>query len=169
MQVKIISQPASLLAIHQKLAANHLKPNVTELGFLVMPTNFNLNHSQPSGKSLTTAGISPAAKGRAQSHYLRALEQIKMKRLTLAVQELRDAIHNDPQNSEYYALLGKIHLEKGLTGVANINLRQALKLNPEEPLALECMKKLSTEAESQSKHSASGLTDRLFNFLSRKL
>jgi len=91
-----------------------------------------------------------------------------MKKSTLAIQELRGALEHDPENSEYHALLGKIHLEKGLLGMANINLRQALKLNPEEPLALECLEKLKAQADNQPKPSHADLGSRLINFFNRK-
>lgn len=133
-----------------------------------MQVNSNSRQSSSDAIPPQIGGVTPAAKERAQRHHQRALEQIKMKNTNQAVQELRDAIAHDPENSEYHALLGKIHLEKGLSGMANINLRQALKLNPEQPIALECMQKLQAQANSQNKQPAD-LGSRILSFLNRKL
>jgi Flp pilus assembly protein TadD len=135
--------------------------------------NPNSRPNSPQAASQTqsslTTGVTPSARDRAERHYLRALEQVKMRNSTSAVQELRGAIENNPYKSEYHALLGKVHLEKGLTGMANINIRQALKLNPEEPLALDCLKKIKVQTVNQEQESAQGITNRVMNFLNGKI
>ena len=118
-----------------------------------------------SDAKLDAKFVSAAAKERAQNHYNRALERIQLRNSSLAVQELRDAIKQDPYNSEYHAMLGKIHLEKGLTGMANINLRQALTLNPDDTLALQCLKKLKAHALNPTDSANSSLVNRLLGFL----
>jgi len=123
------------------------------------------SHIEPS----LVARVSASAKDRAERHYRRALEQMKMRNSTSAVQELRGAIENNPHNSEYHAMLGKVHLEKGLTGMASINIRQALKLNPEEPLALECLKKIKVKTVQPDQETNPGMTNRLMKFLNRKI
>lgn len=135
-----------------------------------MSVNPNLSQfkSVSTAKSAATQNTSTAAKERAQRHYLRAQEQIKMKNLNVAVQELRDAIKTDPHNSDYHALLGKVHLGKGLAGMAAINLRQALKLDPQNSLALDCMRKLNAQAPA-SQPAQLGLGERLRNLLTKKL
>lgn len=125
-------------------------------------------NSVPSTTPLPAVTVSNAAKEHAQRHYERAQAQIKLKKLSLALQELRDAIKLDPGNSEYHALMGKVHLDRGMTGMATISLRQALKLNPDESLALECMQELATQARDRKANSAS-MTSRFLNFLNRKL
>lgn len=111
--------------------------------------------------------VSAAAKERAQNHYNRALERIQLRNSSLAVQELRDAIKQDPYNSDYHAMLGKVHLEKGLTGMANINLRRALKLNPEDRLALKCLKKLKAQAAPPTAPETPSLVGRILGLLGK--
>lgn len=118
---------------------------------------------------MLTSG-SAAAKARAQRHYQRAIEQLKMRKTGAAVQELQGAIEADPTTSDYHALLAKIHLDKGLISLAKLNLRQALKLNPNDALAQACQKKLEAQAaQPASPPPPADLGTRLKNFLNRKL
>lgn len=79
----------------------------------------------------------PAVINYAQRHYQRAIQYAKQGQWTLGVQELRDAIRIEPNNADYYALLGFVHLRQHLPGMAKVYLRQALKLNPQQQLALK--------------------------------
>ncbi|MEH2236550.1 DnaJ domain-containing protein [Nostoc sp.] len=81
--------------------------------------------------------VKPVLTNYAQRHYQRAIEYVRLANWTLAVQELRDAIKLEPNNSDYYALLGLVHLQQKLIGMARVYIRQALKLNPEDSLALK--------------------------------
>ncbi|MEH2249722.1 J domain-containing protein [Nostoc sp.] len=81
--------------------------------------------------------VKPVLTNYAQRHYQRAIEYVKLTKWTLAVQELRDAIKLEPNNSDYYALLGLVHLQQKFIGMARVYIRQALKLNPENSLALK--------------------------------
>jgi len=85
-----------------------------------------------------------AAQERAKGHFQRAQDQFKMKRYNEAVAELRDAIKNDPTQSEYHAWMAKVQLQKGLVGMAAISIRQALQLDENDALALECQKQIDT-------------------------
>lgn len=106
---------------------------------------------------------------RAQRHFLRAQEQFKMKKYSEAIKELRDAIQTNPTKSEFHAWLAKVHLANGLPGMAAISVRQALKLNPKDELALECRKQIEVEptdtTPKKPEKNASGLS----GLLSRKL
>ncbi|MBE9179933.1 hypothetical protein IQ268_15280 [Oculatella sp. LEGE 06141] len=133
-----------------------------------MSANSDLSRSQPEHQPYVPS-LSVAAKGLAEQHYRRAQEQFKMRNATLAVQELRDAIKINPAHSEYHALLAKVHIAQGLFGMANISLRQALKLNPEEPLALECLKELRNQPEQQKPQEATSFAERIRGFLTMKL
>lgn len=105
---------------------------------------------------------------RAERHLERAKDQFKMKKYNEAVKELRDAIQLDPMQSEFHAWLAKVQLKKGLTGMANISIRQALKLDPANELALECQKLV--EEQSSEKGNASDEKQKgLGGLLSRKL
>jgi len=86
--------------------------------------------------------VNPVLKNYAQRHYQRAIDYVRLAKWTLAVQELRDAIKLEPNNSDYYALLGLVHLQQKFPGMAKVYLRQALKLNPQHSLALKYALKL---------------------------
>ncbi len=73
----------------------------------------------------------------APRHYQRAVDYVKQSNWKLAVQELRDAIKLKPQQSDYHALLGLVHLKQNLPGMARVYMRQALKLDPKHRLALK--------------------------------
>ena len=62
-----------------------------------------------------------------------------------AEQELRDAIKIEAGKSEYHALLGVAYLQQNLQSMAKVYLRQALKLNPQDPLACRFAPKLGLE------------------------
>ncbi|MEA5550754.1 DnaJ domain-containing protein [Anabaena cylindrica UHCC 0172] len=79
----------------------------------------------------------PAHINYAQRHYERAVEYGQQAKWALAVQELRDAIKLEPNNSDHYALLGVIHFQQNFPGMAKVYIRQSLKLNPKQPLALK--------------------------------
>lgn len=96
----------------------------------------------------------------AQRQYQRAQEQIKLKAWDQALKELREAIQLVPDNSEYHALMAVIHLQKGMTGMATISLRQALKLDPKNETALQCKQKLAAKMVQKPQKPA-GLADRL--------
>lgn len=106
---------------------------------------------------------------RAQRHLKRAQEQFKMKKYNEAVTELRDAIKVDPSQSEFHAWLAKVHLEKGLPGMAAISVRQALKLNSQDELALECQKRIEAIAPTSDAAKTEKPATGLAGLLSRKL
>ncbi|MGM3309144.1 J domain-containing protein [Anabaena sp. WFMT] len=90
----------------------------------------------------------------AQRHYERAVEYGQQAKWALAVQELRDAIKLEPNNSDHYALLGVIHFQQNFPGMAKVYIRQSLKLNPKQPLALKyagILKIKTTDEETSPK------------------
>lgn len=93
----------------------------------------------------------------AQRHYLRAQEYMKKESWSMAVQELRDAIRLEPTKSEFHSLLAKAYFMQNLTGMATVHFRQALKLNSQDPLALEYAKKLKIQLDSPSTEKKGGL------------
>jgi tetratricopeptide (TPR) repeat protein len=94
----------------------------------------------------------------AERHYQRAQEYVKKSNWSLAVQELRDAIRIDANKSDYHALLAKAYLMQNLPGMATVHFRQALKLNPKDPLAVEYAQKLkiSMDAPKSNKSDNAG-------------
>jgi curved DNA-binding protein CbpA len=84
----------------------------------------------------------------AHRHYKRAQEYMKKQSWAQAIQELRDAIKIEADKSEYHALLGLAYLAQDLKGMATVYFRQALKLNPQDPLALKYASKVGIVIES---------------------
>jgi tetratricopeptide (TPR) repeat protein len=89
-----------------------------------------------------TDDVKPVLTNYAQRHYQRAIEYVRLGKWPLAVQELRDAIKLEPNNSDYYALLGLVHLKQKFIGMARVYICQALKLNPQNSLALKYVSEL---------------------------
>lgn len=100
---------------------------------------------KPVELTFEKTNVKPVLKNYAQRHYERAIEYSKSTKWTLAVQELRDAIKLEPNNSDYHALLGFVHLQQKLLGMARVYIRQALKLNPQHSLALKCATRLKIQ------------------------
>lgn len=89
--------------------------------------------------------VKPVLTNYAQRHYQRAIEYVRLAKWPLAVQELRDAIKLEPNNSDYYALLGLVHLQQKCIGMARVYICQALKLNPQNSLALKYAPRLKIQ------------------------
>lgn len=121
--------------------------------------------------STTTTVVKPDLINYAQRHYERALDYFKQEQWNLAVQELRDAIKLDPVNSDYYALLGVVHLKQKFVGMAKVYIRQALKINPQQELALKYANllqiQLNETATPKSMGKALGIATLLNKFLSQ--
>ncbi|HEY9644743.1 MAG TPA: DnaJ domain-containing protein [Chroococcidiopsis sp.] len=90
---------------------------------------------------------SPSTTSYAQRHYQRAEEYVKKANWSMAVQELRDAIKIEPDKSAYHSLLAKAYFMQNLPGMAKVHFRQALKLNPKDPLAVEYAPKFKLDVE----------------------
>lgn len=89
--------------------------------------------------------VKPVLTNYAQRHYQRAIDYVRLAKWSLAVQELRDAIKLEPNNSEYYALLGLVHFQQKFIGMARVYIRHALKLNPHNSLALKYAPRLNCQ------------------------
>ncbi|MTJ07211.1 MULTISPECIES: DnaJ domain-containing protein [unclassified Anabaena] len=115
--------------------------------------------------------LKPDLKDYAIRHYERAVEYSNQEQWNLAVQELRDAIKLEPANSDYYALLGVVHFQQKFVGMAKVYIRQALKINPKQPLALKYAELLQIQATEtstpQSIVKALGIASLLNKFLSK--
>jgi curved DNA-binding protein CbpA len=141
----------------------------------VLSSTLAIKRPETSPSELTTSAarttvVKPIPLDYAQRHYGRAVQYANQKQWNLAVQELRDAIKIDPNNSEYYALLGVVHFQQKFPGMAKVYIRQALKLNPRQQLALKYAAilkiKANEPAHPQSMAKALGLAQLLGKFLS---
>jgi curved DNA-binding protein CbpA len=76
--------------------------------------------------------------------YIRQAESYIQQQLwASALKELRAAIQIDCNNSKCHALLGFVYLNQKLAGMAKVSFQQALKLNPNESLALQYIDQVS--------------------------
>jgi curved DNA-binding protein CbpA len=99
-------------------------------------TNQTSNASQASNKSNTANG--------SLNQYIRQAENyINQKLWASALKELRSAIQLDCNNSKCHALLGFVYMNQKLSGMAKVSFQQALKLNPDEPIAKQYIDQVS--------------------------
>ena len=110
----------------------------------------------------------------AQRHVARAKTYIASKCYADAIQELRDAVRIEPNNSNYHSMLGQAYLLQKMTGMAKVHFRQALKLDPKNAIASKYARQLEIDVTPPAKasdqrngngHSKSG---GLFNIFGKK-
>ncbi len=103
----------------------------------------------------------------AQRHYDRALEYTRRNsNWAMIVRELKDAIKLDPKRSEFHSLLAKAYLMQDLPTMAKVHFKQALKLNPQDPLALQYAARLNIVLDTPA--AAQKPTGKRFSFFGRK-
>jgi curved DNA-binding protein CbpA len=99
-------------------------------------TNQTANNNQASNKSNAADG--------SLNQYIRQAENfINQKLWASALKELRSAIQIDCNNSKCHALLGFVYMNQKLSGMAKVSFQQALKLNPDEPIAKQYIDQVS--------------------------
>ncbi len=76
-----------------------------------------------------------AADGSLNQYIQQAENYINQKLWASALKELRSAIQIDCNSSKCHALLGFVYMNQKLSGMAKVSFKQALKLNPDEPIA----------------------------------
>jgi curved DNA-binding protein CbpA len=113
-----------------------------------------------SASAVTTSAV-PATEPRteeqpvvvnyAERHFKRAQEYIKGKNINAAIQELKDALKLEPKNSNYHCLLGQAYLLHQLPGMAKVHIKQALLLNPNQPVAQKYARQLNIDLSKASK------------------
>lgn len=105
----------------------------------------------------------------AQRHYQRAREYGRKENWSQTVAELRDAIRLEPNRAEFHSLLGKAYLMQNLAGMAKVHFRQALKFNPQDPLAVYYAEKLKISLETPTANGSAKPANRgLFSLFGRK-
>jgi len=93
-----------------------------------------------------TEQASPApAKTYADRHFKRAQDYLRQRNATGAIQELKDALKLEPHNSNFHCLMGQAYWLNKLPGMARVHLKQALKLNPQDPVAQKYLNQLQNE------------------------
>jgi tetratricopeptide (TPR) repeat protein len=101
-------------------------------------TSSNASSNQNSTyKGTTNSNTNKVANGSISQYISQAELHISKQLWASALKELRSAIQIDCNNSKCHALLGFVYMHQKLAGMAKVSFQQALKLNPEEPLALK--------------------------------
>lgn len=72
---------------------------------------------------------------------------IDKKQWSMALKELRSAEQVDNNNSKCHALFGVVYMNQKLLGMAKSSFQKALRLNPQEPLALKYINNLDGSAQ----------------------
>lgn len=103
--------------------------------------NTRLQQTQPTNPE----PIKP--KGSIQPYLKLAEEYIDKKQWSMALKELRIADQVDNSNSKCCALFGVVYMNQKLLGMAKSNFQKALRLNPQEPLALKYINNLDGAAK----------------------
>ncbi|MCS6792246.1 MAG: tetratricopeptide repeat protein [Oscillatoriaceae bacterium SKW80] len=75
---------------------------------------------------------------------------------TQAVLQLKDALKIEPKNSRCHALLGMVYLKQNQPTLAKVHIKNALQLNPNEPVALEAQKMLEKPQKPGDKKNKKG-------------
>ncbi|MDW8453064.1 MAG: DnaJ domain-containing protein [Oscillatoriaceae cyanobacterium SKYGB_i_bin93] len=109
----------------------------------------------PPPPSPTTA-TSAASSSQVDSYYRRAEEFMAIQDFTQAVLQLKDALKIEPKNSRCHALLGMVYLKQNQPTLAKVHIKNALQLNPNEPVALEAQKMLEKPQKPGDKKNKKG-------------
>jgi curved DNA-binding protein CbpA len=134
-------------------------------GIISAPTKRPVESTLKNEETKSTAG------NYAQRHYQRAQEYGRKENWAQAVSELRDAIRLEPNRGEFHSLLAKAYLMQDLVGMAKVHFRQALKFNPQDPLAVYYAAKLKITVDAppgRSDGSARSTNGGLFSLFGRK-
>lgn len=117
-------------------------------------------------------GKTTPPKNYADRHFKRAQEQLKRRNIQAAIQELKDALKLEPQNSNYHSLIGQAYMLNKLPGMAKVHFKQALHFNPSHAVARKYLDQLSqgeaqgaesTQAAEQSVPEKRGLFKTIFS------
>jgi len=90
-------------------------------------------------------GATQASKAAFQAYIRLAQGYIVKQQWAFALKELRSALQIDNTDSKLHSLLGYVYMHQQQTGMAKVSFQQALKLNPQEPLALQYINKVSVD------------------------
>lgn len=119
----------NLLYFHLKLGEPQVREKRTGI--------ISATQAKPAQFTPSPSETAQIATSFAQRHYQRAQEYARKEVWSQVVVELRDAIRLEADRSEFHSLLAKAYLMQNLTGMAKVHFRQALKFNPNDPLALQ--------------------------------
>ena len=152
-EVEILyEQMLTTLATHQYQTANgfeQITQQIGELNLVYLRRKMGDLVIRPRRTGLVVAqdisqvtahpidGETKATVDYAERHAGRAQEYLQKGSHSLAIQEMRDALKLQPNNSDYHSLMGQAYLLQKLPGMAKVHFRQALKLDSRHPVALK--------------------------------
>lgn len=90
----------------------------------------------------------------ADRHFRRAHDYLKAKNAAAAIPELKDALKLDPKNSNYHCLIGQAYLMENLPGMAKVHFKQALRINPNNSVALKYARQLKIDPATTTPQSS---------------
>ncbi len=121
------------------------------------PTNTNSRQTNPEADLRTQTNQSQfknlakpeptRVKVSIQGYLKLADEYIDKKQWSMALKELRNAEQVDNTNPRCYSLFGVVYMNQKLLGMAKSSFQKALRLNPQEPLALKHINNLDGSAQ----------------------
>lgn len=134
------------------------------------PVTAPVQSPKTSGKS---SAESDTPVNYAQRHISRGKTYIANKNYPEAIQEFRDAVRLEPNNSDHHTMLGQAYLFQKMTGMAKVHIRQALKLDANNKTAFKYAQKLELDlSDLKLPTSVAGNGHRkkggLFKFFARK-
>ena len=93
--------------------------------------------NEPKPSPVSNQAGTNGATGSIDQYISQSESYIRQQLWASALKELRGAIQIDCNSSKCHALLGFVYMNQKLAGMAKVSFQQALKLNPQEPLALK--------------------------------
>ncbi|AFY74189.1 DnaJ-class molecular chaperone with C-terminal Zn finger domain [Synechococcus sp. PCC 7502] len=135
----LISELNLVYILHQEGYQPHPEPKQV----ISAPVDHNLGAKYPTN---------PRSANNYPTKIKIAEEYIAKKQWMLAIKELREYLQIDNHHSYCHALLGLAYMNQKLDGMAKMSFQQALKLNPQEPIALANINKIP-DPNSQTKPS----------------
>ncbi|MBE9136996.1 DnaJ domain-containing protein [Nodosilinea sp. LEGE 07088] len=143
----------NLVYLRRKMGAPVIREKRTGLVASATVAKSPASLADPPSDGKSSSGLAYA-----ERYIGRAQEYLKAKNTEAAIPELKDALRIDPQNSAYHCLIAQAYLLHKLPGMAKVHFKQALKLNPENVVALKYAKQLNitvTEAPRPTGKAAS--------------
>lgn len=146
----------NLVYLRRKMGAPIIREKRTGLVAAAAVPNSPVAAADPPADGKSSSGQMYAEK-----HYSRAQDYLKAKNPAAAIQELKDALRITPQNSSYHCLIGQAYLLQSLVGMAKVHFKQALRLNPNNAVALKYARQLGIDLSAPSvAHSAAAANDK---------
>lgn len=93
----------------------------------------------------------PPAESKAKRNMQMAEVYISKKQWAEALKELQAGEKLDPNSAKLHALIGLVHMNRGVSLMAKNSFQKALKLDPKEPTALKYIKQVEAAAKQPPK------------------